>query len=131
MEFAVGAAQWAAQFALDKYVDSKLDEWAARSFVGDEVKSLRDYFQTSLAMLDALGHKPIPNDRFPPLLTELKFASSEADDLLDELDYYRLQELITDQSRIEMEVSQSPSFLRLLMRHAGIYSETNCLSTNV
>ncbi|KAJ4798724.1 Symbiosis-related disease resistance protein [Rhynchospora pubera] len=94
MNLAVGAGQWFAQFVLEKYADSKLEEWAAKSCLDVDVKTLTDYLQTSQAMLDALGDKPIGNDRFPPLLLELKLASYEADDVLDELDYYRLKELV-------------------------------------
>ncbi|KAJ3708325.1 hypothetical protein LUZ61_012030 [Rhynchospora tenuis] len=71
-----------------------MEEWAAKSCLGEDVKTLTNYLQTSQAMLDALGDRLIGNDRFSPLLLELKLASYEADDVLDELDYYRLKDMV-------------------------------------
>ncbi|KAJ3679302.1 hypothetical protein LUZ60_017313 [Juncus effusus] len=118
MEVVIGAAGWFAQFAFDKFVDSKLDEWAAQSCLADEVKIMRDYLHTSQAMLDALGDRSIGNDRFPPLLVELKSASYDADDLIDELDYYRLKEMVEGAGG-EMRTVQSISFLRLATNRTG------------
>uniref|UniRef100_A0A0E0AD05 NB-ARC domain-containing protein n=1 Tax=Oryza glumipatula TaxID=40148 RepID=A0A0E0AD05_9ORYZ len=87
------------QVVFDKYYGSKLEQWAARSGLHGDFLSLKNQLHMVRAMLEAGGGGNAPhNDSLRSLIVELKSAAYAADNVLDEMEYYRLKELVEDTS---------------------------------
>ncbi|XP_040381131.1 disease resistance protein RGA2-like [Oryza brachyantha] len=89
------------QVVFDKYYGSKLEQWAARSGLRGDFLSLKNQLHMVRAMLEAAaggssnGNGP-NNESLRSLIVELKSAAYAADNVLDEMEYYRLKELVED-----------------------------------
>ncbi|RCV37835.1 hypothetical protein SETIT_8G094000v2 [Setaria italica] len=80
MEFAFSAARWVVGKALAPVADGFLEAWAASKNLGSEVDGLMTELQDI--------NNPALND----LLLKLRLLAYDADDVLDELDYFRIQD---------------------------------------
>ncbi|KAJ3670456.1 hypothetical protein LUZ60_010780 [Juncus effusus] len=93
-----------------------LKRWASLVGLGDEIEGLEYQLTKIQALLDSSNRAQIPNESLMRLLGKLKELAYDADDLLDELDYFRLQDEADGAHVYYDQVSPSTSKLRIL-RH--------------
>lgn len=83
------------QVIFDKYLSSKLEQWATRANLGCEFQNLRGHLEMAQAILETLNGSPAMGEGIYQLAQELKSSAYNAeDDVLDELDYFRLMEIV-------------------------------------
>ncbi|TKW00253.1 hypothetical protein SEVIR_8G096500v4 [Setaria viridis] len=92
MEFAFSAARWVVGKALAPVADGFLEAWAASKNLGSEVDGLMTELQYAQAMLNNTRGRDINNPALNDLLLKLRLLAYDADDVLDELDYFRIQD---------------------------------------
>ncbi|XP_022684147.1 putative disease resistance protein RGA3 isoform X2 [Setaria italica] len=92
MEFAFSAARWVVGKALAPVADGFLEAWAASKNLGSEVDGLMTVLQYAQAMLNNTRGREIDNPALNDLLLKLRLLAYDADDVLDELDYFRIQD---------------------------------------
>ncbi|CAL5070130.1 unnamed protein product [Urochloa decumbens] len=92
MEFAFSAARWVVGKALAPVADGLLEAWAASENLGAEVDGLMTELQYAQAMLNNTRGRDIDNPALNDLLLKLRLLAYDADDVLDELDYFRIQD---------------------------------------
>ncbi|XP_078170347.1 putative disease resistance RPP13-like protein 1 [Carex rostrata] len=89
---ALTMAGWFIQVIFDKLADTALQTWASREHLHDEIELLLAKINRISVLLEAArGHREIGNKALAQRLNELKRLALAADDLVDELDFYRLQ----------------------------------------
>nr|CAB3465889.1 unnamed protein product [Digitaria exilis] len=94
MEIAIGAARWVVGMALGPVTDGVLESWAASSELGANVRPLKMELLYAQGILDnARGHRDdVRSPALAQLLLELGHLAYAAADVLDELDYFRIQD---------------------------------------
>ncbi|CAL5014768.1 unnamed protein product [Urochloa decumbens] len=92
MEFAFSAARWVVGKALAPVADGLLEAWAASENLGAEVDGLMTELQYAQAMLNNTRGRDIDNPALNDLLLKLRLLAYDADDVLDELEYFRIQD---------------------------------------
>lgn len=99
------------QAIFDKYLSSKLEQWATRANLGCEFQNLRGHLEMAQAILETLNGSPAMGEGIYQLAQELKSSAYNAeDDVLDELDYFRLMEIVEDGSKEKAAGSSRLSF---------------------
>ncbi|KAG0521706.1 hypothetical protein BDA96_08G184000 [Sorghum bicolor] len=78
--------------ALAPLTDGLLKDWAASVELGDNVESLERELKLVKALLEPTAGREIDNSSLKELLEELKELGYDAEDVLDELDYFRIQD---------------------------------------
>jgi len=94
MEFAVSAASWVVGKALGPVTDSLLEAWAASKGLGPNMDALKMELLYAQAMLDNAQGREIHSPALKELLNKLRQLAYKADDVLDELDYFRIQDAL-------------------------------------
>ncbi|KAL6626865.1 hypothetical protein ACP70R_030591 [Stipagrostis hirtigluma subsp. patula] len=98
------------QVIFDKYLSSKLEQWAARANLGAEFQDLRNNLEMAKAILETLiGNTPM-EEGICQLAQQLKSSAYDAEDVLDELDYFRLMEMVEARSQNMVAASSGLSF---------------------
>lgn len=96
MEFAVNAARWVLGKALAPVVDGALEAWQASTELGSNIAALKMELLYAQGMLDSTEGRELRSPALKELLLSLQELAFDADDALDELDYFRVQDSVED-----------------------------------
>lgn len=89
---ALRAAQWVVSKALATVADGVLGAWAATRNFGPSVQALATELLLVEATLENARHKELGTGAMEILLHKLQDLAHNAEDLLDELDYFRIHD---------------------------------------
>ncbi|VAH39721.1 unnamed protein product [Triticum turgidum subsp. durum] len=92
MYAALRAVQWVVGKALAPVADGVLGAWAATKNFGYNVEALSTELLLVKATLEQAAHKELGGPAMEMLLQKLRDSTGNAEDLLDELDYFRIHD---------------------------------------
>nr|UBY07363.1 NBS-LRR disease resistance protein [Dasypyrum villosum] len=88
----ISAASWVVSKALSPLSEGVLEAWGASSMLGSNMGDLKLQLLEAQAMLHDVRGMEIHNPALAQMLDMLRQLAYEADDVLDELDYFRIQD---------------------------------------
>ncbi|RCV35461.1 hypothetical protein SETIT_7G241500v2 [Setaria italica] len=92
------AIGWLVQSILGNCFTEKLEAWTCTVGLADDVEKLKSAMRYVQMVLDAAKGRKIKSEPLENSLGDLKELLYDAEDVMDELDYYRLQENITNRN---------------------------------
>ncbi|KAF7078187.1 hypothetical protein CFC21_082661 [Triticum aestivum] len=92
MATAISAAVWALRKALAPVTDDFLKDWAASDSLGPNITALKMELLRAQGILYNAHDREITNPALQDLLHMLRQLADGAEDVLDELDYFRIQD---------------------------------------
>ncbi|KAF3342030.1 adenylate cyclase regulatory protein [Carex littledalei] len=99
----IAAVGWLMSSLVNKAVTALLEAWAKRIGLGNEFETLKDQLLQLGALLTSAHHLPTHNSFLEELVLNLQQLAYQAENLLDELDYYRLEDQIQQRGNHEKE----------------------------
>uniref|UniRef100_A0A0E0MME6 AAA+ ATPase domain-containing protein n=1 Tax=Oryza punctata TaxID=4537 RepID=A0A0E0MME6_ORYPU len=118
MEFAVSAARWVVGRALGPVTGELLETWAASKKLGSNIRELKLLLLQAQAMLENSEGREIRSDALAQLLFQLRDLAYAADDVLDELDYFRIQDELDGTYEAVDDAEEERGLVRGLALHA-------------
>uniref|UniRef100_A0A0E0BSR9 AAA+ ATPase domain-containing protein n=1 Tax=Oryza glumipatula TaxID=40148 RepID=A0A0E0BSR9_9ORYZ len=118
MEFAVSAARWVVGRALGPITGELLEAWAASKKLGPNIRELKLLLLHAQAMLENAEGRDIRNNALDQLLSQLRDLAYDADDVLDELDYFRIQDELDGTYEAVDDAEEERGLVRGLILHA-------------
>ncbi|XBI52696.1 hypothetical protein VPH35_035038 [Triticum aestivum] len=94
--FLEGAVEWRADTILQTLRMDKLDAWIRGEGLADEIEGLKSEIDEVMAAVSYVKGRAVGNRRMARSLAALKQKLFDADDAVDELDYYRLQHHVVE-----------------------------------
>jgi hypothetical protein len=94
------AVLWLAQTILEVLFAGKMEPWIREVGLADDTESLRSAIETVEAVVTAVKGRAAGNRPLARSLGRLKELLYDADDMVDELDYYRLQHQVEGGMRV-------------------------------
>ncbi|XP_048535025.1 uncharacterized protein LOC125515604 isoform X2 [Triticum urartu] len=116
MEMAIGTASWLVGKVLNKLSDDLVAAYVASSDLGINSEQIRYKLQYMQGLLHAAQEKDVSsNPGLQSLLEGLSKKADEAEDALDELHYFMIQDKLDDTNKAAAELGDS---LRAHARHS-------------
>jgi hypothetical protein len=88
------AIEWLLQTILRNLQIDKLEEWIRQAKLADDIERLRSVVEGVDRVVNAVRGRAAGNRPLSRSLARLKELLYDADDVVDELDYYRLQQQV-------------------------------------
>ncbi|KAI5011065.1 uncharacterized protein LOC123427794 isoform X3 [Hordeum vulgare subsp. vulgare] len=85
------AIAWLAQTILATLLIDKMEEWIRQAGLADDIEKLKSEIRRIKMVISAVKGRGIRNEALAESLALLEDHLYDADDVVDELDYYRLQ----------------------------------------
>lgn len=95
-----GGIGWLAETILENLDADKLDEWIRQVGLADDTKKLRSEIERADGVVADVKGRAIGNRSLARSLGRLREVLYDADDAVDELDYYRLQQQVQGGKRV-------------------------------
>ncbi|CAM0942730.1 unnamed protein product [Alopecurus aequalis] len=121
METAIGAANWLLGNLLTKLSDDLVAAFVASSELGTNFKSIKRQLLYTQGLLSAAQGRVVNTNSDPGLhglLAELSTKADEAEDMLDEIHYFMIQDVLDGTSEATVQEPAAPQMGDLLCSHA-------------
>lgn len=117
---AAGVVGGLVQVVFDKYYGCKLEQWATRAGLQEAYVNLKGELDMARAVLEVLGRRgTLHSKSLGVLIVDLKDTAYDAEDALDDMDYFRLKELVEGPgSAKKLSAGSSPSSSTSALRFA-------------
>ncbi|KAF0925717.1 hypothetical protein E2562_017278 [Oryza meyeriana var. granulata] len=125
---AAGVVGGLVQVVFDKYYGCKLEQWATRAGLQEAYLNLKGELDMARAVLEVLGRRgTLHSKSLCVLVMDLKNTAYDAEDALDDMDYFRLKELVEGPGSAKKQSggsspspsSSSTSALRVALYQSG------------
>ncbi|WVZ87188.1 hypothetical protein U9M48_033869 [Paspalum notatum var. saurae] len=103
---AEAAVLWLAQTILEVLLAGKMEAWIRQIGLADDIEVLKSEIERVEAVVPDVKGRAIGNRPLARSLGRLKELLYDADDMVDELDYYRLQHQVEGDSRKRMRIDE-------------------------